>query len=167
MKKSTKTTGLAALSMALLLVGMARADEQNICANLTLSGFNNSQIYTGFETSDLGSTFHTCAPGNSSTCTACDESHSYPKNIKNALCIPSSLTYSIDSSCSSLLDAGASDGCSNNNVACAAGFVTVKPSCEYRTSNNTNEVDWNWTVSYSNSLLTVSCSNSNYQGYTE
>jgi len=167
MYKSTKKAFLTTLIITMLLVDQAGADEQNICANLNLSGFNNSQIYTGFETSDLGSTFHTCAPGNSSSCSACDESRSYPKNIRNALCIPSSLTYSIDSSCSSLLDAGASEGCSTNNVACAAGFVTVKPTCEYRTSDNTNEVDWNWTVSYSNSLLTVSCSNSNYQGYTE
>ena len=167
MWKTTRALCLVALTVALLIPGAGHADEQNICANLTLSGFSNNQIYTGFETTDLGSSFHSCKPGNGSSCSACDESRAYPKNIRNVLCIPSSLVYSISSSCGDVLDSGSDQGCSTNNISCGSGFVTVKPTCNWRTADNSNTANWNWTVSYANSLLTVSCSNSNYQGYTE
>src|SRR5215813_3892774 len=93
---------VAALTSA---VGTARAG-QTVETNLTLAGFNNSGIMALFLSTDVTDSIHDCHAYTGSTCTA---QHSYispPKNIGNALCLPSGSSYTITENCSTLLNQG-------------------------------------------------------------
>jgi hypothetical protein len=149
--------------------GLAQAADQTVKANVTLNGFNNSNIVVGFKSTDAFDGVHTCKPGSGSSCTAQNGYGSPPKNIGNFLCIPNSMTYQISSSCQSLLSQGTSQDCHSNSESnyCAVAVSNssqVSPSCNWRTNNNTNTVNWNWTLTYQGGVVTVDCSNSNYQG---
>lgn len=157
---------LAALAA---VTGLAQAADQTVKANVTLNGFNNSNIVVGFKSTDAFDGVHTCKPGSSSSCTAQNGYGSPPKNIGNFLCIPNSVAYQISSSCQSLLSQGTSQNCHGNSESnyCAVAVSNsseVAPACNWRTNNNTSTVTWNWTLTYQGGIVTVDCSNSNYQG---
>ncbi|HVG06922.1 MAG TPA: hypothetical protein VNM67_04400 [Thermoanaerobaculia bacterium] len=159
---------LAVFGLFLLAAGGAQADSQNICGKLTLSGFNNSSIIAGYRVTDVSAAFHQCSAESSSHCSACAGATFYPKNVGNYLCIPSTFIYSITSGCQSLLSSGSSN-CSKNNVpsTVCGSQATVRPTCNWRTNDNKNEADWNWTVTANGSALVVDCSTNNYQGYSQ
>jgi hypothetical protein len=161
-------TVLVVLALLVLAAGGAHAGSQNICASLSLSGFNNSSIVAGYRVTDVGASFHSCSPGSSSSCSACAGATFQPKNVGNYLCLPSNMIYSISSSCQSLLSSGASN-CKSNNVngQVCSGMSVVLPSCNWRTNDNDNQATWSWSLSLSGSTVVVNCSQSNYQGYQQ
>ena len=158
----------ALVMIAAGMAGMAHAADQNIKANLTLSGFNSSSITAAFSSTDVFDSIHSCNAGSGSTCTAQNGYGTQPKNIGNVLCIPNNLTYAITASCQQLLAQGASQECHGNSQKsyCGSGFATVAPACNWRTNDNTNTVNWNWvlTLQGQGCVISVDCSNSNYQG---
>lgn len=167
--KSLRLAVVAVFGMFLLAAGSVQADSQNICTNLSLSGFNNSSIFAGYRVTDVGASYHQCSAGSSSSCTACAGATFYPKNVGNYLCIPNNLFYSITSGCQSLISRG-SGNCSTNNVpstVCGSGFAAVMPACNWRTNDNPNQASWNWALTLNGNSISVDCSNSNYQGYTQ
>lgn len=167
--RSNALKSIVFLAALLAVTGLAQAADQTVKATVTLSGFNNSNIVAGFKSTDIFDNVHTCKPGSSSSCTAQNGYDSPPKNIGNFLCIPNSVTYQIASSCQSLLTQGVSNGCHDNveDSYCAVAVANssqVSPSCNWRTNDNTNTVTWSWTLTYQQGIVTVSCSNGNYQG---
>ncbi|HEX5719738.1 MAG TPA: hypothetical protein VF179_26520, partial [Thermoanaerobaculia bacterium] len=140
---------VAVFGLFLLAAGGAQADSQNICAKLALSGFNNSSIIAGYRVTDVGASFHQCSAESSSNCSACAGATFYPKNVGNYLCIPSTFLYSITATCQSLLSSGSSN-CSKNNVPSnvCGSQATIKPVCNWRTNDNANEADWNWSLTW-------------------
>jgi opacity protein-like surface antigen len=164
-----KSRFLLALCAAALLSGVsaASADDQTIQSNLTLSGFNNSNIMTAFKTTDAFDAVHSCTTGSSSNCTAQNGYGSPPKNVGNILCMPSNLVYAITSGCQAILSSGSSQGCKGNPIqGLCGGNANVTAACAWRTNNNKSTTTWNWNLSYSGGVVNVDCSNSNYQGYT-
>ncbi|MEA2558953.1 MAG: hypothetical protein QOH06_457 [Acidobacteriota bacterium] len=159
---------VAVFGLFLLAAGGAQADSQNICGKLTLSGFNNSSIIAGYRVTDVAASFHQCSAESSSNCSACAGAKSYPKNVGNYLCIPSTLVYAITANCQALLSSGSAN-CSKNNVpsTVCGSQSTVEPVCNWRTNDNTNEADWNWSLTWSGNTVSVDCSNNNYQGYSQ
>ena len=166
--REMRKVGPMVLGLFLLAAGVAHAGSQNICANLSLSNFNNSSIIAGYRVTDIGAAFHQCSPGSSNSCSACAGAKSYPKNVGNYLCLPSTLLYSISSSCQSLLSSG-SGNCKKNNTqgAVCKGQSVVMPACNWRTNDNENQTTWSWSLSLSGSTVVVDCSQSNYQGYQQ
>lgn len=157
------------ITALVVFTSLAQAADQTVKASVTLNGFNNSNILVGFKSTDVFDAVHTCKPGSSPSCTTQNGYGSPPKNISNFLCIPNSLTYQITSSCQSLLSQGVSQGCNSNNEAnycsiAVSNSSEVAPSCNWRTNNNTSTVTWNWTLTYQGGVVTVDCSNGNYQG---
>lgn len=165
--KRTHTARLLVLGW-FLVGGVAHAGSQNICANLTLTGFNNSSIVAGYRTTDVGAAYHYCDTGSTNSCAACASATFQPKNVGNYLCLPSNLLYTISSSCQTLLNSGSSD-CSTNTTDgdVCTGQSAVMPACNWRTEDNDTEAYWSWSLSLSGSTITVNCSNSNYQGYEQ
>ncbi len=160
---------LLALCTVTLLSGApaASANDQTIQTVLTLSGINNSNIRAAFKTTDAFDSVHSCSAGSGSSCTASNGYGSPPKNVGNILCLPSNLTYSITNSCQSLLASGASQDCKGNPISnYCGGDSSAAASCAWRTNNNKSLTSWNWNLSFSNGIVSVDCSNSNYQGYT-
>lgn len=159
------------LFMAALLAvtGLAQAADQTVKASVTLNGFNNSNILVGFKSTDVFDGVHSCKPGSGPSCTTQNGYGSPPKNISNFLCIPNSLTYQITSSCQTLLAQGQSQSCHGNSLdnycsAVVTNSSEVAPSCNWRTNDNTSTVTWSWTLTYQGGVVTVDCSNGNYQG---
>jgi len=158
---------LFAAAAAALLSTAASASDQTIQAKLTLTGINNSNISAAFTTTDAFDTVHSCSAGSGSSCTASNKYGSPPKNVGNILCMPSNLAYSITNACQTLLTSGSGQDCKGNPIRGYCGSnANVTASCAWRTNNNTNTTAWNWNLSFANGLVTVDCSNSNYQGYT-
>ncbi len=151
----------------IFVAGTARAG-QNICANLSLTGFNNSSIVAGYRVTDVGASFHSCNTGSKSSCSACAGATFPPKNVGNYLCLPANLLYSISSSCQSLLASGEAN-CKANNTdgSVCSGQSAVMPACNWRTNDNDNPATWTWSLSLNGSTVVVNCSNSNYQGYEQ
>jgi len=166
--KTTAVKLLLAIAAAAALAAPARAADQTIKANLTLSGFKTSGITVGFKTTDIFDSSHFCNAGTGSSCSAQNGYGSPPKNVGNVLCMPNNLAYTISATCQQLLAQGATSGCHSNNMksACASGSVAIAPACNWRTNDNTTTVNWNWNLSAQGGgcVITVSCSNSNYQG---
>lgn len=164
----THSNWLVAVTLLLAAAGPVRAADQNIKANLTLTGFNSSTIVTAFTTTDVFDSTHSCNAGSGSNCTAQNGYGSPPKNVGNVLCIPNNLTYAITATCQQLLSQGASQGCDKNNLKsyCNSGLATVAPACNWRTNNNKNDVNWNWklTLQGQGCVISIDCSQSNYQG---
>jgi hypothetical protein len=164
----THAKWLVAVTLLLAAAGAARAADQTIKANLTLTGFNSSTIVTAFTTTDVFDSTHSCNAGSGSSCTAQNGYGSPPKNVGNVLCIPNNLTYAITASCQQLLSQGASQNCTKNNLKsyCNSGLATVAPACNWRTNDNRNEVNWNWrlTLQGQGCVISVDCSQSNYRG---
>jgi hypothetical protein len=159
---------LVLIASAAVMAEPARAADQVIKANLTLNGFNSSSIIVGFTSTDVFDSRHSCNAGSGPSCTAQNGYGSPPKNIGNVLCIPNNLTYAISASCQQLLSQGASQSCQGNNMKsyCGSNAATVAPACNWRTNANKNTVNWNWvlTLQGQGCVITVDCSNSNYQG---
>jgi len=148
-------------------VSPAAADDQTIQAVLTLNGFNNSNISTAFKTTDVFDAVHSCSAGSTGGCTASNSYGSPPKNVGNILCLPSNLIYTVTSGCQAILTAGSTQNCKGNPIQGWCGSnANVTASCAWRTNNNKNTTPWNWTLNFANGIITVDCSNSNYQGYT-
>ncbi len=158
---------LLAAAAAAVVSTAASANNQTIQAKLNLTGINNSNISTAFTTTDVFDTVHSCSAGSGSSCTASNNYGSPPKNVGNILCMPSNLAYSITSGCQAILSSGSSQDCKGNPIRGYCGSNSnVTASCAWRTNNNSNTTAWNWNLSFANGLVTVDCSNSNYQGYT-
>jgi hypothetical protein len=101
-------------------------------------------------------------------CTATNSYGSIPKNIGNMLCLPSGVSYSISSSCQSLIDSGKSNSCQKNSASGRCGGNAIYPVCNYRTVDNTSvKPTWTWSLGISNGVVQVNCSQSNYQGYSQ
>lgn len=157
---------LMGVALAVALAGPVFADDQTIQATVNLSGFNNSGISTAFTTTDAFDGVHSCSTGSGTTCSTSNGYGSPPKNVGNTLCLPSNLVYSITSGCQAILTAGANQDCKGNPIRGYCSQANVTPSCAWRTNNNKNKVQWTWNLSFANGLITVDCTNSNYQGYT-
>jgi len=159
---------LLAAVMVAAGVGAAQADTQQVVATVNLSGFTNNSIVTGFESSDVFDGYHSCSTGSNSNCSATNSYGAIPKNIGNMLCLPSGVSYSISSSCQSLIDSGKSNSCQKNSASGRCGGNAIYPVCNYRTVDNTSvKPTWTWNLSISNGVVQVNCSQSNYQGYTQ
>ena len=160
---------LAVVTLLLAVAGPAGAADQVIKANVTLTGFNSSNIEVAFTTTDVFDGVHSCKAGSGSSCTAQNGYGSPPKNVGNVLCIPNNLTYAISASCQQLLSQGASQNCNKNNLKSycnSSSTATIAPACNWRTNNNKNPVNWNWTLTLQaqGCVINVDCSQSNYQG---
>lgn len=157
------------IAFSAIVSGQSIADTQEVSATVKLTNFSNSNITTGIRTSDFTASFHSCTTSSQQSCTVTDDQRSIPKNIGNILCMPSAMNVSIDSSCSSLLNAGANENCQKNSASGYCGGNVVKPECNYRTEDDkSTPASWTWTLSAgSNGLVDVQCSASGYQGYTQ
>jgi hypothetical protein len=157
--------GLVVCGLLLLAAGAAHAGDQNICAKVSLSGFTPN-IVIGYRVTDLLANYHQCGTGSSSNCSTCAPAKSYPKNVGNYLCLPNGSTYSISQSCQALLNKGLGD-CTNNIIKkniCGPFQATILPVCNWRTNNNINEADWNWSLTLNGSTVVVDCSQNNFLG---
>ena len=170
--KHINTSLLMIISISLLFCGAAFADKQEVKDVVNLQGFNNSNISFGFKSTDAGDPVHSTSMGSSSSKNVTHDYQSIPKNIGHYLCLPSGMDYQISSSCQSLLSQGSSNGCKENTVSyppCSSGAAVIEPDCNWRTVDDKSKTaTWTWTIQYSSGgLYTVSCSESNYQGYQQ
>ena len=167
--ETTVARFLMVIAAAAALAAPARAADQTIKANLSLSGFKTGAISVGFTTTDIFDGSHSCNAGTGSSCTAQNGYGSPPKNVGNVLCMPNNLAYTISTACQQTLAQGATSGCKSNNMksACPSGSVAIAPACNWVTNNFTNTVvNWNWNLSAQGGgcVITVNCSSSNYVG---
>ena len=167
--ETTVVRFLMVLAAAAALAAPARAADQTIRANLSLSGFKTSAISVAFETGDFFDLEHRCNAGAGSSCTAQNGYGSPPKNVGNVLCLPNNLAYTISSACQQILAQGATSGCKSNRMKsdCPSGSVAIAPACNWVTNSSTNTVvNWNWNLSAQGGgcVITVNCSYSNYVG---
>jgi hypothetical protein len=167
--ETTVARFLMVIVAAAALAAPARAADQTIKANLSLSGFKTGAISVAFETGDLFDFSHSCDAGTGSSCTAQNSYGSPPKNVGNVLCMPNNLAYTISSACQQILAQGATSGCKSNILksACPSSSVAIAPACNWVSSDSTNTVvNWNWNLSAQGGgcVITVNCSTSNYQG---
>lgn len=163
-------TMIATLSLLFFVTtAPALAEDQTVTGTVDLKGFSNSGISVGIRTSDFGAAYHSCSTGNDEGCTVTDEQSSIPKNIGNVLCLPSNMNASIDSSCKQLLDAGNDESCQKNSAVAYCYANAIAPTCNYRTYDDAStSASWDWAVSpNSNGTVTVDCSVSGYNGYTQ
>ena len=167
--ETTVARFLMVIAGAAALAAPARAADQTIKANLSLSGFKTSAISVGFTTTDIFDGRHFCNAGTGSSCTAQNSYGSPPKNVGNVLCMPNNLAYTIGLTCQQTLALGATSGCKSNNMKshCPSGSVAIAPACNWVTNSSTNTVvNWNWNLSAQGGgcVITVNCSYSNYVG---
>ncbi|MGB0504784.1 MAG: hypothetical protein ACPGGK_01185 [Pikeienuella sp.] len=159
-----------ACATVLLTGGIGLADSVDVKASVTNSNFQNNSIGTGFRTSDALANFHSCSTSqdNGYGCQVSDKSTSTPKNIGNTLCLPTSMVFSIDQNCQSLLNAGAGEDCQENSSSGQCGTSQeVLPGCNWRTEE-TGTAKWDWTLTHGdNGIMMISCTNSGYQGYSQ
>ena len=140
---------------------------------MSLNGFSNNNIQTGLRTSDIGAAFHSCTTGNGTNCTVSDQQSSIPKNIGNIVCLPSTVTYLVTSTCQNLLNQGSSSGCQKNSAPTNCGLSStnsVRPTCNWRTQDNKSvTASWNWTLTWdgANNRVNVDCAETGYQSYTQ
>jgi hypothetical protein len=157
----------AALALALgLLAGPALASQQT-SVTVVMSNFTDGSVYAGQKTSDIGSSFHKCTPGEITSCVNSDGQSSIPKNIGNVLCLASGTSKSIESSCQSLLSAS-SGNCQGNSAkdSCGSGMIAIYPDCNYRTSSTSStSANWQWLLTKSGTgSITVGCNQVGYTG---
>ena len=86
--ETTVARFLMVTSAAAALAAPARAADQTIKANLSLSGFKTGAISVGFKAGDFFDGSHFCNAGTGSSCTAQNGYGSPPTNVGNVLCMP-------------------------------------------------------------------------------
>lgn len=159
-------------------LGTAHAGQSNtakIQANNLPPGVSARGMAAVTRTSDIGAEVIYCVvQGNNSSCTAPNDNSSVPKNIGNVACVPKTFNQPVlSSACSSLINAG-SGNCQTNSAAgrCNSEFEwEFKPVCNYRTSSDSSTpAYWTWQLdasTISNNAITLDCSQSGFQGYTQ
>lgn len=153
------------LSSLCLAMSQAYADDVKIESEVTLDGFNNTGISTGFTTTDAFDSWHSCTTGNNSSCTASNSYGSPPKNMHEYICIPSNLSYNFTSSCQTLLTQDDDGDChANDTQELSCGGQRLGPDCQWRTGSS-GTAKWSWTITASSGgPYTIDCSNSGYSG---
>lgn len=169
--KILASAGLVVLgSLLASLAGFAQGpdSDQAICSTVNLSGFENSTVTTGFESTDEFDSVHQCSTDDSSGCSACNGYGSPPKNVGFFLCLPDTQTFTVDAGCEELLTAGDSDSCKPNPFGdlsiCPPNTEEIAPDCNWRTKDNKDDVRWTWDVTQVDAELVVSCKNENFEG---
>jgi hypothetical protein len=153
--------GLIAVVLISTCADAAAADKTTVSSAVNLVGFNSTIFATGFQSTDLGDSPHSCSTENNSSCSVKHGYTSEQVNIHEFLCIPAGTTYQLTATCKTLLNTGVG-ACHTNEAgdACKGG-QGIGPVCQWRTGAPNPQ--WTWTVSYSSSPpYQVDCSQTGY-----